>query len=71
MAETPKRKGRRARFKRPVDAADQLSQIEQTQRAVREGKLHRIVDNVDKSKQRFRNGLRRVRDLDDAIEDFD
>ena len=71
MADERKRKGRRGRFRTAADAQDQLLDIRAAQRAVRQGKLKGSIDNTDKSEQRMSNGLGRVRNLDDAIEDFD
>ncbi|MEM6471894.1 MAG: RHS repeat-associated core domain-containing protein [Planctomycetota bacterium] len=52
------------------DALQQLSEIEVAQRNVRQGKAEQIIDSIEKSKQRAKNQLDGIRNLDD-LDDYD
>lgn len=67
----PKRKGRRSRFKSAQDAQEQLHQIQAAQKAAHERKIRVRIDSIEKSKQRFLNTLRQIKDADDAHHEFD
>jgi hypothetical protein len=62
---------RSSRFRKAKDAQKQLEQIEEAQQAVREGKLPKRIDSIEKSKQRFRNSLKKIRKADDVRKEFD
>ena len=44
---------------------DQLEGIEEAQRKVRNGKLDKVIDSIEKSKQRVKNKLKEIRNLSD------
>ena len=66
-----KRKGRRRRFRTTREAQEQLQQISAAQDKGRSGTMHVVIDSVEKSKQRFLNALRTIKDVDDAIREFE
>jgi RHS repeat-associated protein len=51
------------------DPIQQLDEIEEAQRLSREGKIKKIIEKIDKSKQRVKNYLRDIRCIDD-LEDL-
>jgi hypothetical protein len=53
------------RFREGDDPQQQLEEIEKAQQEVREGKSRKLIDSIEKSKQRLKNRLRRIRGLDD------
>lgn len=65
------RKGNRGRFKSARDAQDQLRQIESAQKAARSRRIKVRIDSIEKSRQRFVNKLREIKDVDDAINEYD
>jgi hypothetical protein len=67
----PKRKGRRSRLKTVSDSQTQLQQISSAQKAARQRKITTAIDSIEKSKQRFLNSLRRIKDADDAYREFE
>jgi hypothetical protein len=74
MAKRPykrKRKGRRSRLKTAGDSQTQLQQISSAQKAARQRKITIAIDSIEKSKQRFLNSLRRIKDADDAYREFE
>ena len=65
------RKGR-GRFQRAQDALDQLDDISDTQQALSKGKVKDvIIDETTKSRHRMDNALKKVRNLEDAFDEFD
>jgi len=66
-----KRKGRRSRLKTASEKQSQLREIELAQKISRQGKIRVKVDSIEKSKQRFLNSLREIRNADDAIREFE
>jgi hypothetical protein len=61
-----KRRDGRGRFKTASVAQRQLEEIEHAQ--AEEG--HEQIASIEKSKQRFRNSLKRIHNADDAHEQF-
>ena len=66
-----KRKGKRSRFKKAIDAQEQLDQIQQAQKAARQRKLRLRIDSIEKSEHRLRNCLKQIRKADDAFTEFE
>ena len=62
---------RGSRFRKVIDAQEQLEQIEKAQRDARQGKIAKKIERTDKSKQRLANSLRRIRTESDAPEEFE
>jgi RHS repeat-associated protein len=54
------------RFRSTDDPLQQLEEIENAQDAVRKGKSNQIIDSTEKSRQRARNFLNKVKKLEDA-----
>jgi hypothetical protein len=68
---TKVKKGDRARFRTAADSQRQLKEIEDRQRAIRQGKIDGVViDNTGKSKQRLDNSLRNINNHRDAKDNF-
>ncbi len=54
------------------DAQEQFESIEQAQRRVRQGKeTRKIIDSIEKSKQRDRNARKKIRKPGDAKDEVD
>jgi hypothetical protein len=61
-------RGRGDRFREGDDAQQQLEEIEEAQRKVRQGKIRKVIDSIEKSEQRLKNqfkGVRRREDLEE------
>ena len=59
-------------FEDGLDDLDQLDGIEDAQRKIREGALERkIIDSIEKSKQRVKNRLKQLRHYKDAVDDYE
>jgi hypothetical protein len=53
------------------DAFDQLEEIEEAQRKVRQGKSNQIIDSIEKSKQRAKDRLKDIANDPDLLDDLD
>jgi len=62
---------RGSRFRKAIDAQEQLEGIEQTQQDARKRKVAKIIERTDKSEQRFNNATARIRKVSEAPEEFD
>jgi RHS repeat-associated protein len=62
--------GGRGRFKKGADDLEQLVSIEKAQQAVREGKLDKVIDNIEKSVNRLTNRLDKIKSYKDSIDEF-
>jgi hypothetical protein len=64
--------GRRrgSRFRKTADAQEQFEQIEKRQRQGRRKKARKTIDSIEKSRQRERNFLGRIRRPADLREEF-
>jgi hypothetical protein len=67
----PKRKHRRSRFKTAADAQRQVNEIAAAQRAARKGIIRKRIDSIEKSKQRLHNGIGRIKNAQDAYDEFE
>ncbi len=56
------------RWKSGDDELQQLEEIEKAQQSVREGKIKKQIDSIEKSKQRAKHKLDRIKSLDDALD---
>ena len=65
------RKGKRRLFQKAADALEQLESIEKAQQGLRRVKKGERINRIDKSKQRFRNAHRNLRQRDDFKEEYD
>jgi len=66
-----KRKGRRSRLKTAKDAQSQLEQISAAQKKAQQRKIQVAINSIEKSRQRFLNSLRRIRNVDDAYREYE
>ena len=57
------------RLRADDDASDQLEEIEEAQRRIRQGKAKGIIDSIEKSRQRAKQQLDDIRSLDDLKEE--
>jgi hypothetical protein len=64
-------KKRRKKFRKVIDAQEQLDQIEEAQRRYRQGRADKKIDSIEKSKQRDKNARKRIRSPEDLAEEFD
>jgi len=67
QAERPARR-RGDRHRKDDDAIEQLVEIEEAQKKVRQGKSKGIIDSIEISKQRVKRQLDDIRSLDDLNE---
>ena len=70
MAKGPNPRGGRGRFKTGRDVQDQFEDVDRAQHDRRKGKDNTSIDTIDKSGKRFDNELGKVRNADDAFEQF-
>jgi hypothetical protein len=64
----PPARTRGDRFREGDDAQQQLEEIEEAQRRARQGKIRKVIDSIEKSRQRLKNrfkGVRRPEDLEE------
>lgn len=65
---------RGSRFRKAIDAQEQLEGIEKAQRKARgearKKRPDRIIERIDKSQKRFDNACKRIRTFEDAPHEF-
>ncbi len=54
------------RWKSADDPLQQLEEIEEAQKEVRKGKIDHHIDSIEKSRQRAKHRLRRIRSFEDS-----
>jgi hypothetical protein len=65
-----RKRGRR--FRKASDAQDQFECIERIQRRIRQGKgIKKVIDSIEKSRQREKNAYKSIRKPSDLEERFD
>jgi hypothetical protein len=61
---------RGSRFRKGRDDQEQLEEVEEAQQQARERKTKKVIDSIEKSRQRLRNRFREIKRLKDAEEEF-
>ncbi len=62
---------RGSRFRKAVDAQDQLKSIEEAQRQRRSKRKGPLIERIDKSKQRLDNALKGIKTPEERQDEFD
>jgi hypothetical protein len=61
---------RGSRFRKAIDALEQLEGIEHAQQATRKGKTRKRIDRINKSEKRLDNCLNRIKNTEDLWDEF-
>jgi hypothetical protein len=64
-----RKRGRR--FKQGSDDLEQLEGIEEAQQSARGKRTKRVIESIEKSRQRLRNRFRQIKRFGDAQEEFE
>jgi hypothetical protein len=64
-----RKRGRR--FRKGSDDQEQLEGIEKAQQAAKGQRTKKVIESIEKSRQRLRNRFQRIKRLSDAQEEFE